>query len=91
MQYHFSKEGKWKVRYEVWEDKHGKVTRYNLAYINPLIHPKDNGRVFGYDNAHGVHHRHYMGKAEEIIYRGFGDIRARFNRDLASLFKGMQS
>lgn len=44
-----------------------------------------------YDNAHGVHHRHYMGKAEEIIYRGFGDIRARFDRDLASLFKGMQS
>jgi len=25
------------VRYEVWEDEHGKVTRYTLAYINPLI------------------------------------------------------
>lgn len=79
------------MRYEVWADEHGTVTRYNLAYINPSIYQKDNGRVFGYDNAHGVHHRHYMGKTEEITYRGFGDIQARFNRDLASLLKRPQS
>lgn len=75
------------MRYEVWTDEHGKVTRYNLAYINSVIYTKDNGRVFGYDNAHGTHHRHYMGKTEEITYRCFGDVRARFSRDLELLLK----
>lgn len=81
------KRGNGKVRYEIWEDEHGKVTRYNLAYINSSIYAKDNGRVFGYDNAHGIHHRHYMGKTETIAYQGFGDVRARFNRDLESLLE----
>ena len=51
-------------QYEVWGyQEKGKtiVTRYNLAYINPTIYAGDNGRVLGYDNAHGHHHRHYMG------------------------------
>lgn len=76
------------MRYEIWEDEHGNVTRYNLAYINHAIYSKDNGRVLGYDNAHGIHHRHFMGKTEDVVYRGFGDIRARFNRDLSLLLKG---
>ncbi len=52
------------LQYEVWGyQEKGKtiVTRYNLAYINPTIYAGDNGRVLGYDNAHGHHHRHYMG------------------------------
>jgi hypothetical protein len=38
------------------------VTRYNLAYINHATCHVDNGRVLGFDNAHELHHKHYMGK-----------------------------
>ena len=39
----------------------GRLERYSLAYINPAIFAGDNGRVLGYDNAHGYPHRHFMG------------------------------
>jgi hypothetical protein len=60
------------LSYEVWgfvEKDKTVVTRYNLAYVNPLIFSGDNGRVLGYDNAHGEHHRHYMGEVERSICR----------------------
>ena len=50
------------LRREIWIDGKGRVARYNLAYVNPLIYAGDNGRVLGYDSAHGQHHRHYKGK-----------------------------
>lgn len=44
------------MSFEVWGDV-GKdktvVTRYNLAYINQAMFQGDNGRVLGFDNAHG--------------------------------------
>lgn len=52
------KRGNGIVRHEIWADELG----------------KDNGRVLGYDNAHGSH--------------GFVQIKARFNRDLENLLKG---
>ncbi len=33
-----------------------RVIQYALAYINPQIFSGDNGRVLGYDNAHGFSH-----------------------------------
>ncbi|MCM2306812.1 MAG: DUF6516 family protein [Sulfuritalea sp.] len=66
------------LRREVWVDSKGKVVRYNLAYINHDIFQGDNGRVLGYDNAHGVHHRHYMGKVEAVAFQSFGNIEERF-------------
>jgi len=45
-------------------DAKGKVVRYNLAYINHDIFQRDNGRVLGYDNAHGTHHRHMKAKSK---------------------------
>lgn len=36
------------LRREIWVDGRGRVVRYNLAYINPLIYPRDHGRVLGY-------------------------------------------
>lgn len=76
------------MRVEVWKDEFGNVVQYNLTYINHAIYSKDNGRVLGYDNAHGAHHRHYKGKVEAISYKGLGQIKARFNRDLANLLGG---
>lgn len=66
------------MRREVWVDHLGRVTRYNLAYINQNVFQKDNGRAVGYDNAHGKHHRHYMGTTETIIFTTFDDIEERF-------------
>jgi len=39
------KRGNGSLRREVWVDHHGRVTRYNLAYINHNLHAGDNGRV----------------------------------------------
>jgi hypothetical protein len=79
------KRGNGLVRREVWVDHLGRVTRYNLAYINHSVFQKDNGRAVGYDNAHGQHHRHYMGTTEIIIFTSFDDIEERFQRDWTAL------
>jgi hypothetical protein len=38
----------------------------------------DNFRVIGYDNCHGYHHRHYMGKEENIEFTSYEDIENQF-------------
>ena len=75
------KRGNGTLRREIWVNKAGQVVRYNLAYIHHGISQRDNGRVVGYDNAHGHHHRHYMGKVEAVDFESFEDIEARFERD----------
>ena len=75
------KRGNGQLRREVWADKQGKVTRYNLAYINQHIHQGDNGRVVGYDNQHGYHHRHYFGKVEKVEFVCYENIEKRFEQD----------
>ena len=69
------------LRREIWEDELGRVVRYNLAYINHRIFQGDNGRVVGYDNAHGFHHRHLMGVVEPVEFKSFVDIEERFQAD----------
>lgn len=76
-----SKNGNGILRREVWEDELGRVVRYNLAYINHAIFQGDNGRVIGYDNAHGFHHRHFMGEVEQVKFKSFEDIEERFQAD----------
>lgn len=68
------KRGNGQLRREVWVDKQGKVTRYNLAYINHHMYQSDYGRVVGYDNQHGYHHRHYFGKVEDVDFVSYEDI-----------------
>ncbi|MBA5688356.1 toxin-antitoxin system TumE family protein [Rugamonas apoptosis] len=75
------KRGNGQLRREVWVDSCGRVTRYNLAYINHRVCQRDNGRVVGYDNAHGGHHRHYMGLVEPVNFTDFDDVQACFERD----------
>jgi hypothetical protein len=75
------KHGNGVLRREVWIDDKGKVVRYNLAYINHEEFQGDNGRVIGYDNAHGHHHRHVRGKVEAVEFSGFEDIESRFQTD----------
>lgn len=81
------------LSYEVWGHV-GKgatvVTRYNLAYINHAIHRADNGRVLGFDNAHGYHHRHYMGKVEAVEFVSFEATQERFQQEWRALVKPME-
>lgn len=80
------KRGNGKLRREIWVDEvTGRVTRYNLAYINHSLHAGDNGRVVGYDNTHDGHHRHYFGKVEPIDFVSFENIEDRFEQDWISL------
>lgn len=71
-----------KLREEVWQTKDGKVTKYNLAYINHLVCSLDNGRVLGYDNSHDYHHRHFMGKVESIEFGDYQSLAARFRKEV---------
>jgi hypothetical protein len=78
------KSGGGMLSYEVWGyQERGKtiVTRYNLAYINHAIHRGDNGRVLGFGNAHGYHHRHYMGKVETVEFNSFEATQERFQQE----------
>jgi hypothetical protein len=72
------------LRREIWVDAHGCVVRYNLAYINHALYAGDNGRVLGYDSAHG-HHRHYKGKVTPVQFDSFEEVEARFQEEWISL------
>ena len=80
-----AKRGNGQLRREVWVGDDGKVTRYNLAYINHQLHHADNGRVVGYDNAHDGHHRHWFGEVEPVDFIGFENIEERFEQDWLAL------
>lgn len=85
-----AKSGGGLLSYEVWGYKsQGKtvVTRYNLAYINHAIYRKDNGRVLGFDNAHGHHHRHFMGTVESVEFESFEATQERFQREWLVIVK----
>jgi hypothetical protein len=41
--------------------------------------------MLGYDNAHGHHHRHYLGKVEPIEFVSFEDIEDRFEKDFMEI------
>ena len=75
------------LRREIWSDDHGRVVRYNLAYINPLLSSRDNGRVLGYDGAHGVHRRHWMGRTTPVAFESFADIESQFQAEWQDLTK----
>ena len=81
------KNGGGMLRREIWVDGQQRVGRYNLAYINHLIYPGDNGRVVGYDSAHGQSHCHYMGKVSPIRLSSFQRIEARFQKEWSRLAK----
>lgn len=79
------KHGNGILRISVNVDKGGKVKRYSLAYINYHLCSVDNGRVLGYDNRHGYHHRHYMGKEEPIEFQNYEAIADRFEKEWRKL------
>lgn len=78
------KSGGGMLSYAVWgyvEKGKTIITRYNIAYINIAIFQGDNGRVLGFDNAHGYHHRHYMGEVEAVKFVSFEATQQRFQKE----------
>jgi uncharacterized protein DUF6516 len=74
------------LKEEVWQDENGEVLKYSLAYINPLVCGVDNGRVLGYDNSHGYHHRHFMGRVEAVTFESYAALSARFLAEVVELW-----
>jgi hypothetical protein len=73
------------LREEVWLNSDNEVVKYNLAFLLPHVFARDNGRVLGYDNTHGVHERHDYGSVEGIQFRNYPSTAARFYKEVARL------
>ncbi len=73
------------IREEVWVDETNRIAKYNLAYINSQLCQTDNGRTLGYDNAHGFHERHYMGKSEVVKFSTYEATAKTFYAEVQSL------
>lgn len=69
-------------REEVYVDSAGRVTKYNLAFIHFGVCQVDHGRVVGYDNAHAVHERHFMGEVETIEFTSYEETLKRFQAEV---------
>jgi len=88
-----AKSGGGVLSYEVWGYKEKGatiVTRYNLAYINHAICQIDNGRVLGFDNAHGYHHRHDMGDVQPVEFSSYESTLERFQQEWLDIVKATQ-
>ena len=75
------KKGNGILKFSASTDNKGNLVRYSLTYINATIFNDDNGRVLGYDNDHGYHHRHYMGAEEKVNFDSFEEIKERFEAE----------
>ena len=56
-----------------------------ISRLSIQLYQGDNGRVIGYDNRHGYHHRHYFGTVEAVTFQSFEEIEARFEADWLAL------
>jgi hypothetical protein len=45
----------------------------------------DHGRVLGYDNSHGYHHRHFMGSVEAVKFTTYAAHLKRFMKKVHTL------
>ena len=86
------KRGNGLLRREIWVEEEGKVSRYNLAYINHNLYPGDNGRVFGHSGSStGWGSRLYIypdrgvAAAAIVNLQGGGGAATRLARGLAEL------
>lgn len=65
----------------------GHIVAYSLAYINLKLCAADNGRVLGYDNSHGYHHRHFMGTVEAVDFTTYEALVERFISEVHELWR----
>jgi hypothetical protein len=73
------------LREEVWVNEHCEAVKYNLAFLLPHLSSIDNGRILGFDNAHGVHERHFMGSVNAVEFEDYFATADRFYREVEAL------
>jgi len=77
------KKGGGSIKIEAWQDSHGNIVKYSIAYINHSIYQGDNGRVIAYDNAHDYHHKHYFGDIAPVDdFISYEDLVERFEQEI---------
>jgi hypothetical protein len=74
------------LKEQIWF-QNGKVDAYSLAYINSRRCFVDHGRVLGYDNSHGYHHRHFMGEVEPTEFTTYAAHLERFIDEVHELWR----
>lgn len=83
-----SKKGGGIIKIEAWENHQGKLIRYSIAFINPMLHHGDNGRVLGYDNADDYHHKHLLGNISPVDdFISYENIIERFGAEIKEYIK----
>lgn len=70
------------VRIQTDYSRGGRLLRYSLALIDTHRSGVDSGRILGYDNAHGHHHRHCEGKVETVGFESYESIEKRFEAEV---------
>jgi hypothetical protein len=75
------------LKEEVWVSHEGEVVKYSLAYLIPAVCAVDNGRILGYDNHHGGHHRHFQGAVEPIEFAGYPALATQFQEEVWELWR----
>jgi hypothetical protein len=65
------------VRIQIDYSRAGSLLRYSLSLID-LSSSLDNGRIVGYDNAHGQHHRHYFGRVNRVEFESYEKLESQF-------------
>lgn len=73
------------LREEVYVDAAAAVVKYNLVFIHHGLYQADNGRVLGYDNAHGQHERHWMGSVKAVRFISYERTLRRFLDEVEAL------
>ncbi len=70
---------------KVWVCSKGRVTKYSLAYINLNLFSGDNGRVLGFDNSHGYHHKHLFGQVIPVSFLSFEETESIFEKEFEEI------
>ena len=70
------------VRIQADYSVRGRLLRYSMALIDVHSAAADHGRVLGYDNAHGRHHRHVLGQFETVEFESYESLEKRFEAEV---------
>ena len=70
------------VRVQADYSRSGRLLRYSMVLIDTHNTAADNGRVLGYDNSHGYHHSHYLGKVEPVEFESYESTERRFEAEV---------
>ena len=68
------------IEVKMWSVPPGSRQQHGIKYS--LVYIRGGKRVLGYDNAHGPHHRHYMGDSEICTFKNLQALLRDFRRDL---------